>query len=72
MPPSSKRRASNHAVKPAATRDPGTKGFLARGTGSDQSAVRLSQLGSAFGPEFVTSGHSLVLRGPSGTGKTHH
>ncbi|HMH50130.1 MAG TPA: IS21-like element helper ATPase IstB [Candidatus Acidoferrum sp.] len=36
-----------------------------------QSAVRLSLLGSALGPEFVTAGHSLVLSGPSGTGKTH-
>ena len=36
-----------------------------------QSAVRLSLLGSALGPEFVTGGHSLVLSGPSGTGKTH-
>jgi DNA replication protein DnaC len=36
-----------------------------------QSAVRLSLLGSALGPEFITQGHSLVLSGPSGTGKTH-
>jgi len=36
-----------------------------------QSAVRLSLLGSALGPEFVTGGHSLVFSGPSGTGKTH-
>jgi len=36
-----------------------------------QSAVRLSLLGSALGPEFVTAGHSLVFSGPSGTGKTH-
>ena len=36
-----------------------------------QSAVRLSLLGSVLGPEFVTGSHSLVLSGPSGTGKTH-
>src|SRR5437879_5886550 len=36
-----------------------------------QSAVRLSLLGSALGPEFITQGHSLVVSGPSGTGKTH-
>jgi DNA replication protein DnaC len=36
-----------------------------------QSAVRLSLLGSALGPEFITQGHSLVFSGPSGTGKTH-
>ena len=36
-----------------------------------QSSVRLSLLGSALGPEFVTGGHSLVFSGPSGTGKTH-
>jgi DNA replication protein DnaC len=36
-----------------------------------QSAVRLSLLGSALGPEFVTQGHSLIFSGPSGTGKTH-
>jgi DNA replication protein DnaC len=36
-----------------------------------QSAVRLSLLGSALSPEFVTQGHSLVLSGPPGTGKTH-
>jgi DNA replication protein DnaC len=31
-----------------------------------QSAVRLSLLGSALGPEFVSGGHSLVFSGPSG------
>ena len=36
-----------------------------------QSTVRLSLLGSALGPEFITQGHSLVFSGPSGTGKTH-
>ena len=36
-----------------------------------QSTVRLALLGSALGPEFVTGGHSLVVSGPSGTGKTH-
>jgi DNA replication protein DnaC len=36
-----------------------------------QSTVRLSLLGSALGPEFVTGGHSLVFSGSSGTGKTH-
>jgi len=36
-----------------------------------QSALRLSLLGSALGPEFITQGHSLVVSGPSGTGKTH-
>jgi DNA replication protein DnaC len=36
-----------------------------------QSAVRLSLLGSALGPELITQGHSLVFSGPSGTGKTH-
>jgi DNA replication protein DnaC len=36
-----------------------------------QSAIRLSLLGSALGPEFITRGHSLVVSGPSGTGKTH-
>lgn len=36
-----------------------------------QSAVRLSLLGHALGPEFVTQGHCLLLSGPSGTGKTH-
>ncbi|HMH53103.1 MAG TPA: IS21-like element helper ATPase IstB [Candidatus Acidoferrum sp.] len=36
-----------------------------------QSAIRLSLLGSALGPEFITQGHSLVVSGPSGTGKTH-
>ena len=36
-----------------------------------QSAVRLSLLGSALGPDFVTQGHSLIFSGPSGTGKTH-
>jgi DNA replication protein DnaC len=36
-----------------------------------QSAVRLSLLGTALSPEFVTAGHSLVFSGSSGTGKTH-
>lgn len=34
-------------------------------------AVRLSLLGSALSPEFVSHGHSLVFSGPPGTGKTH-
>src|SRR5262249_5648491 len=36
-----------------------------------QSSVRLQLLGSYLGPELVSEGRSLVLYGPSGTGKTH-
>jgi DNA replication protein DnaC len=36
-----------------------------------QTSVRLQLLGSYLGPELVTEGRSLVLYGPSGTGKTH-
>jgi len=36
-----------------------------------QSGVRLSLLGTALGPDFVSGGHALVFSGPSGTGKTH-
>jgi DNA replication protein DnaC len=36
-----------------------------------QTSVRLSLLGSYLGPELVTEGRSLILAGPSGTGKTH-
>lgn len=36
-----------------------------------QSSVRLSLLGSALSPDFVTEGHNLVLSGKSGRGKTH-
>jgi len=36
-----------------------------------QTSVRLQLLGSYLGPELVTEGRSLVLCGPSGTGKTH-
>ena len=36
-----------------------------------QSTVRLSLLGSALSPDFVTEGHNLVLSGKSGRGKTH-
>ncbi len=36
-----------------------------------QTSVRLQLLGSYLGPELVSEGRSLVLAGPSGTGKTH-
>ena len=36
-----------------------------------QTSVRLQLLGSYLGPELVTEGRSLILCGPSGTGKTH-
>src|SRR5262249_59404207 len=36
-----------------------------------QSTVKLSLLGSALSPDFVTDGRSLILHGKSGRGKTH-
>jgi DNA replication protein DnaC len=36
-----------------------------------QSTLRLSLLGSALSPDFVTEGRSLILSGKSGRGKTH-
>jgi DNA replication protein DnaC len=36
-----------------------------------QSTVRLSLIGSALGPELISEGRTMVLCGPSGTGKTH-
>jgi len=36
-----------------------------------QSTVRLSLLGSALSPDFVTEGRSLILFGKPGRGKTH-
>ncbi len=36
-----------------------------------QSTVRLSLLGSALSPDFVTEGRSLILGGKPGRGKTH-
>ena len=36
-----------------------------------QSTVRLSLLGSALAPEFVTDGRCLILSGKPGRGKTH-
>jgi len=36
-----------------------------------QSVVRLSLLGSALSPDFVTEGRSLILSGKPGRGKTH-
>jgi len=36
-----------------------------------QTSVRLQLLGSYLGPEIVSEGRSLILCGPSGTGKTH-
>src|SRR5262245_26273268 len=36
-----------------------------------QTSVRLQLLGSYLGPELVSEGRSLILFGPSGTGKTH-
>ena len=35
-----------------------------------QSSIKLRLLGSFLGPELVTEGRSLVLSGPTGTGKT--
>ena len=35
-----------------------------------QSSIKLHLLGSFLGPELVTEGRSLVLSGPTGTGKT--
>jgi DNA replication protein DnaC len=36
-----------------------------------QSTVRLSVLGSALSPDFITDGRSLILTGKPGRGKTH-
>ena len=36
-----------------------------------QSTVKLSLLGSALSPDFVTDGRCLILHGKSGRGKTH-
>ena len=36
-----------------------------------QTSIRLQLLGSYPGPELVTEGRSLILCGPTGTGKTH-
>jgi len=36
-----------------------------------QSSVRLSLLGSALSPDFVTEGQNLILMGKPGRGKTH-
>src|SRR5262249_12910089 len=36
-----------------------------------QSTVKLSLLGSALSPDFITDGRNLVLHGKSGRGKTH-
>jgi DNA replication protein DnaC len=36
-----------------------------------QSTVRLSLLGSALSPDFVTEGRALILNGKPGRGKTH-
>ncbi len=36
-----------------------------------QTSLRLSLLGSALSPEFVTPGQGLMFGGPPGTGKTH-
>ena len=36
-----------------------------------QTSIRLQLLGSYLGPELVTEGRSLILYGPTGTGKTH-
>jgi DNA replication protein DnaC len=36
-----------------------------------QSTVRLSLLGSALSPDFITDGRSLILHGKPGRGKTH-
>lgn len=36
-----------------------------------QSTLRLTVLGSALSPDFVTDGRALILGGPPGRGKTH-
>lgn len=36
-----------------------------------QTSVRLNLLGSYLGPELMSEGRSLILSGPTGTGKTH-
>jgi DNA replication protein DnaC len=36
-----------------------------------QSTLRLTMLGSALAPDFVTEGRSLILTGKPGRGKTH-
>lgn len=36
-----------------------------------QSTLRLQLLGSYLGPEFVTEGRNLILKGKTGRGKTH-
>ncbi len=36
-----------------------------------QTSIRLQLLGSYLGPELVTESRSLILYGPTGTGKTH-
>ncbi|MGO8790406.1 MAG: IS21-like element helper ATPase IstB, partial [Terriglobia bacterium] len=36
-----------------------------------QSTLRLAVLGSYLGPELVSDGHSLILHGKTGRGKTH-
>ena len=36
-----------------------------------QSTLRLSLLGSALSPDFVTDGRSLIFAGKTGRGKTH-
>ena len=38
---------------------------------TDQSTIRLSLLGSALAPDFVTEGRCLILGGKPGRGKTH-
>ncbi len=38
---------------------------------SPASLFKLSLLGSALSPDFVTDGRSLILHGKSGRGKTH-
>ena len=36
-----------------------------------QTSLRLTMLGSALAPDFVTEGRSLILTGKPGRGKTH-
>jgi DNA replication protein DnaC len=36
-----------------------------------QSTLRLTTVGSLLSPDFVTEGHSAILHGPTGRGKTH-
>ncbi len=36
-----------------------------------QNSIKMSLLGSYLGPELVSEGRSLILKGRSGTGKTH-